>query len=166
MRLLFCPVGSAAVFFVGATVAVLSCNSVCGWLYSRVLRLRNCWCSTIAVKTGSCTNICFICCLLWIAKRRPTEHLSLLKIEKNGQKKFRCTRPKPSKFKLVALFPTYRAQKLMKEGGEEWETKGFTVEVGWGLVKQGWYVLVGRITTDRMTCVSKSSDYIWGSWKW
>jgi hypothetical protein len=42
VRLLFCPVGSATVFFVGATVAVLSCNSARGWLYSRVLRLRNC----------------------------------------------------------------------------------------------------------------------------
>jgi hypothetical protein len=42
VRLLFCPVGSAAVFFVGATVAVLSCISACGWRYRRVLRLRNC----------------------------------------------------------------------------------------------------------------------------
>jgi hypothetical protein len=42
VRLLFCPVGCASVFFVGATVAVLSCSSARGWLYSRVLRLRNC----------------------------------------------------------------------------------------------------------------------------
>jgi hypothetical protein len=48
----------------------------------------------------------------------------------------------------------------MKEGVEEWETKGFTSAVGWGLVDQGGYVLVDRITADRMTCVSKSSDYI------
>jgi hypothetical protein len=53
-----------------------------------------------------------------------------------------------------------------KEGGEEWETKGFTAAVGWGPVEQAGYVLVGRITADRMTCVSKSSDYIWGSWRW
>jgi hypothetical protein len=58
------------------------------------------------------------------------------------------------------LFPAYRAQKLMKEGVEEWETKGFTAAVGWGLVDQGGYVFVDRITADRMTCVSKSSDYI------
>ncbi len=48
----------------------------------------------------------------------------------------------------------------MKEGGEEWETKGFTAAVGWDLVDQGGYVLVGRITADRMTSVSKSSDFI------
>jgi hypothetical protein len=48
----------------------------------------------------------------------------------------------------------------MKECGEEWERKGFTAAVGWGPVEQGGYVLVGRITADRMTCVSKSSDYI------
>jgi hypothetical protein len=47
-----------------------------------------------------------------------------------------------------------------KRAGEEWETKGFTVTVGWGPVEQGGYLLVGRITADRMTCVSKSSDYI------
>jgi hypothetical protein len=36
----------------------------------------------------------------------------------------------------------------MKEGGEEWETKGFTVAVGWDLVEQGGYVLVVRITVS------------------
>jgi hypothetical protein len=45
--LLFCLVGSAAVFFVGETVAARSCSSACGWLYSRVLRRHNCCCSTI-----------------------------------------------------------------------------------------------------------------------
>jgi hypothetical protein len=55
---------------------------------------------------------------------------------------------------------TYQAQKLMKEGGEEWETKGFTSAVGWVLVEQGGHVLVGHITADRMACVSKSSDFI------
>ena len=55
-------------------------------------------------------------------------------------------------------FPTYR--KLMKECGEEWERKGFTTAVGWVLVEEGGYVLVVHITTDRMTCVSKSSDLI------
>ena len=35
--------------------------------------------------------------------------------------------------------------------GEEWETKGFTAAVMWGLVEQGGYALVGRITADRMT---------------
>jgi hypothetical protein len=48
----------------------------------------------------------------------------------------------------------------MKECDEERERKGFTAAVGWGLVEQGGYVLVGHITADRMTCVSKSSDYI------
>ena len=55
---------------------------------------------------------------------------------------------------------TYRAQKLMKECGEEWERKGFTTAVGWVLVEEGGYVLVVHITADRMTCVSKSSDLI------
>jgi hypothetical protein len=48
----------------------------------------------------------------------------------------------------------------MKECGEEWERKGFTAAVGWGLVERGGYVLVGHITADRMICVSKSSEYI------
>ena len=38
-----------------------------------------------------------------------------------------------------------------ERGGEEWETKGFTAAVMWGLVEQGGYALVGRITADRMT---------------
>jgi hypothetical protein len=49
---------------------------------------------------------------------------------------------------------------LDERGGEEWETKGFTVAVRWGIEEEGGYLLVGRITADRMTCVSKSSDYI------
>jgi hypothetical protein len=48
----------------------------------------------------------------------------------------------------------------MKEDGEEWERKGFTAAVGWGLVEKGGYVLVDHITADRMTYVSKSSDTI------
>jgi hypothetical protein len=54
LRVCSCPLGVPSllpgwlcsrvlrVFFVGATVAVLSCNSTRGWIYSRVLRLRNC----------------------------------------------------------------------------------------------------------------------------
>jgi hypothetical protein len=38
-----------------------------------------------------------------------------------------------------------------ERGGEEWETKGFTAAVMWGLVEQGGYALVVRITADRMT---------------
>ena len=48
----------------------------------------------------------------------------------------------------------------MKEYGEEWERKGFTAAVECTQVEQGGYVLVGHITADRMTCVSKSSDLI------
>ncbi len=47
------------------------------------------------------------------------------------------------RYSVGLLFPTYRAQKLMKEDGEEWERKGFTAVVGWGLVEKGGYVVVG-----------------------
>ena len=49
---------------------------------------------------------------------------------------------------------------LMKECGEEWERKGFNAAMEWTQVQQGGIVLVGHITADRMTCVSKSSDLI------
>jgi hypothetical protein len=41
----------------------------------------------------------------------------------------------------------------MKEDGEEWERKGFTTTVGWGLVEKGGHVLVVHITSDRMTLI-------------
>jgi len=56
------------------------------------------------------------------------------------------------------LFPTYRAQKLMKEAGEEWETKGFTATVVWGLVEEGGYVLVGRISSKTIMTVLEESE--------
>jgi hypothetical protein len=43
----------------------------------------------------------------------------------------------------------------MKEGGEEWERKGFTSAVGWNLAEKGGYVIVVRITVDRITCASR-----------
>ena len=92
------------------------------------------------MKTGSCINIG--------SKSLNFDRLDL--VQRNFFGRFfrffnseRCS--------VGLLFPTYRAQKLVKEGGEEWETKGFTAVVGWVLVEQGGYVVVVRITADRMT---------------
>ena len=58
MRLLFCLVGSASVFFVGATAGARSISSACGWIYSRVLHVS--FMSPVRITSSACPS-CHLC---------------------------------------------------------------------------------------------------------